>query len=68
MSSTDHSDDLQLERDLPTTEADIVALRQLRHDRSLPLVQALELLSNFDLFPLETSDRIAAEGWKPFRL
>jgi len=68
MSSKDHSDDLQIERDLLTTKADIVVLRHLRHDRNLTFEEALDLLSSFDLFPLETPDRIAAEHWEPFEL
>ena len=68
MSSRDYSDDLRIERDLPTTEADIVALRQWRHDRSSTFAEALDLLSSFDLFPPATPDRVASEGWEPFRL
>lgn len=67
MSSTDYSEDLQIERDLPTTEADILALRQLRHGRELTFAEALDLLSSFDLFPLEKSERIAGEDWEPFQ-
>jgi len=68
MSSKNHSDDLQIERDLPTTKADIVALRQLRHNRSLTFAEALDQLSSFDLFPHESQDRPLPIDWEPFRL
>ena len=68
MSSTDYSEDLQIERDLPTTEADILTLRQLRHDRGLTFAEALDLLSSFDLIPTKRPERIAGEDWEPFQL
>lgn len=68
MSSIEHSDDLPVERDLLTTDADIVALRRLRHDRSLTFAEALDRLSSFDLFPQQATNRTAAEDWEPFEL
>jgi hypothetical protein len=68
MSSTDHSDDLQIERDLPTSEADIVVLRQLRQHSEISFAEALELMSDFDPFLHDIPDRPLAKGWEPFEL
>ena len=68
MSSKDHSDDLPIERDLPTTEADIAALRQLRGSREIPFAEIIELMSRFDLFPRARPSRPLATGREPFKL
>ncbi len=68
MTSTDHSDELDLERDLPTTQTDIEVLRRLRDDQEVSFAQALTLLSDFSLFPAESPDRPLPIGWEPFRL
>lgn len=68
MSSTDYPDDLHIERDLPTTEADVEAQHRLRRDRSLTFAEALDRLSSFDLFPLDAPNRIASSDWEPFQL
>ena len=68
MSSTNYPDDLHIERDLPTTEADVEAQHRLRHNRGLTLREALDLLSTFDLFPLDAPNRVASSDWEPFQL
>lgn len=68
MSSNESSEFLDLETDLPTTEADVAALRRLRHTVELTLAEALDLLSDSDLFALERADRIASGDWEPFQL
>jgi hypothetical protein len=68
MTSSDHSDELDLGRDLPTTDADIEALRRFRADQEISFAEALTLLSNFNPFPVEHSDRPLPTGWEPFSL
>lgn len=68
MSSTDPIDDLDLERDLPTTQTDIEALRRVRDERAVPFAEALVILSDFDLFPAEPPHRSLPIGWEPFSL
>lgn len=68
MNSNGYSDDLDLERDLPTTQSDIEVMRRLREEQEIPFAEALALLSNFDPFPVESADRPLAIGWEPFRL
>ena len=68
MSSSDSSNYLDLERDLPTTVTDVAALRRFRRDLELTFADFLELLSDFDLFPASRNDRLASEDWEPFQL
>ena len=68
MSSKDHSDDLPIERDLPTTEADIAALRQISGPQEIPFAEILELLTGFNLFPRALPSRPLATGREPFEL
>jgi len=68
MSSKDHSDDLPIERDLPTTEADIAALRRISGPREIPFAEILELMSGFDPFRRALPSRPLATGRKPFEL
>lgn len=68
MSSDDHSDKLDLERDLPTTRTDIEVLRRLREEREVSFAEALTLLSNFAPFSVEPLDRPLPIGWEPFSL
>lgn len=68
MSSPNRSDLDQIERDLPTTEADVKFLRRLHHNQPVPFAEALQLLNNLDLFPVDPLSRPLAEGWEPFQL
>lgn len=68
MNSIEPTEYLDLERDLPTTKEDVVALRRLRQDRELTFAEALELLSGVELFVTEHGDRIASQDWEPFQL
>lgn len=68
MSSSDPIDELDLERDLPTTQTDIEALRRVRDEQAVPFAKALEILSNSELFPAEPPDRSLPIGWEPFSL
>jgi hypothetical protein len=68
MTSKDHSEDLPLELDIPTTEADVVALRRARDAGKLPFAEALEILSQLELPLPEERLRKVAKGRPPFRL
>ena len=60
---------LDLDRDLPTSAADVVALRQARRDRIQDLKAYLEFLSSFpDPSTPELSTRKGPAGSKPFEL
>ena len=68
MSSKDRSNDLKLESDLPTTEADIAAQRRAREISAMSLAEIMEYLSRID-FPLtEERRRRTSAGWEPFEL
>ena len=68
MSSSDRSTYLDLDRDLPTTDADVAALRRLRRDRQLTFAEFLDMLSRQDLSSPDSESRVASEDWEPFRL
>lgn len=65
---SDPIDELDLERDLPTTQTNIEALRRVRDEQAVPFAEALAMLSNFDLFPAEPPERSLPIGWEPFSL
>jgi len=68
MSSKRPSDDLSA-LDLPTTDRDVVALRQARLAGAPSLLETLERLSKLELpFATVTQDRRTSEGWEPFVL
>ena len=68
MTSKDHSEDLPLELDIPTTEADVAALRRARDAGKIPFSEALEILSQLELQVPEERLRKVAKGRPPFRL
>jgi hypothetical protein len=60
---------LDLDRDLPTTAADIFALRQARRDKIKDLKSYLEFLSRFPApSTVALSERKSSAGSKPFKL
>jgi hypothetical protein len=69
MKSKESSKLLDLDRDIPTSAADIAALRQARGDRIQDLETYLEFLAGFP--PASTSElgaRKGPAGPKPFEL
>ena len=68
-SSSNDSDLLDLERGLPTTPADVLALRRVKHARRLSTEDYLRALARLPALPLEArrpAKRIY--GGDPFRL
>ena len=69
MKSKESSRLLDLDRDLPTSAADILALRQARRDRIQDLKTYLEFLSSFpDASAAALRARKGPAGSKPFEL
>ena len=68
MSSGDSSRFLDLDRDLPTTDDDVAALRRLRRDQELTFAEFLGMISRQDLSKPYSETRVASEDWEPFRL
>ncbi len=70
MSSSDRSDALDLEHDLPTTRQDVAALRRARASISLDLaeyIRFLERLASQDSRSIERTRR-GPHGHHPFEL
>ena len=68
-SSSKGSDLLDLERGLPTTQADVLALRRLRRSRRLSTEEYLRALARLPARPPEVDpSRRRRYGGEPFRL
>lgn len=67
MSLQRESDRLDLERDLPTTAADVEALRRAREAQALPTDAYLLFLNRFSSHQVSSSRPILASA-EPFRL
>ncbi len=69
MKSVERTDWLDLERDLPTTAEDVVALRRLRRHEAMDLDSYFQFLASF---PPATVEELAARngprGSEPFAL
>jgi len=61
------SEPLDLENDLPTTAADVAALKQLRESHGMSFVDYLDFLSRYKPPPL-VKRRKTHEGCEPFEL
>jgi len=69
MSSSDSADVLDLERDLPTTVEDVVALSRLRHHPRMELDAYFRFLSSFPPATVEAlTARRGPRGPEPFTL
>jgi hypothetical protein len=69
MSGSSPLSDLDLERGVPTTAADVLALRRVRRSRRLSTEQYLRALSRVPPLPPGTIERRRrAGGVEPFRL
>lgn len=69
-SSTAKDDDfLDFDRDVPTTQEDILALRRARElDQQMTLDEYFRWLKTLPVFPEELSRRRTFEGMEPFEL
>ena len=63
--SSNGPEDLDLDRDLPTTAEDVAALRRLRESRNVSFAEYLEFLSRLKP-PAEPRERKTFEGCEPF--
>ena len=68
MPSADHSEPLDLERDLPTSHEDVVALRRLRASAALSQAEYFRFLSRLPAPPLEKLRARKGPRGEPFRL
>jgi hypothetical protein len=68
-SSSRDSDTLDLERGIPTTPADVLALRRVKHSRRLSTEDYLRALARLPALPLGARrSRQRVYGGEPFRL
>ncbi len=65
--SSKHLEPLDLEKDLPTTPEDVVALKRIRERQRLGFADYLEFLSRLEL-PTHGLRRKTHEGYEPFEL
>jgi len=65
--SSKHPEPLDLEKDLPTTPADVAALKRIRERQRLGFADYLEFLSRLEL-PDHGVRRKTHEGYEPFEL
>jgi hypothetical protein len=65
--SSKRSEPLDLENDLPTTAADVAALKRLRESHGMSFADYLDFLSRYEPPPL-VKPRKTHEGYKPFEL
>lgn len=70
MSSSDHSDALDLEHDLPTTSQDVAALRRARASRPLDFAEYIRFLERLapQRSPSAERTRRGPHGDHPFEL
>lgn len=69
MSSAEHPDWLDLERDLPTTAEDVAALRRLRRHAPMDLDAYFRFLRSFPAATVEElAGRKGPRGLEPFAL